>query len=312
MKPASPTLAALIESGNFDTSLCYTFSLRGGGTVLLSEATFTIKSGATVWPGLGPLTVDGGTSTPSLGHWKVGSDVDQWQLTIAPRLIDAVTGATLPDKIGDQPFLAAVRARLLAGAGALVQEAYFDRASGYYPPAVGGATPVGFLTIFRGSVGPTEVVNGQAIITLLDFRQLLQTQMPRNIYQAGCQHTLYDSGCKLSAPAFRQTGSVTAVQSRSLFSTSAPAPAGSGTYDLGRVTITSGENAGITRTIQSWDGAQLVQVSPPFPFAIAVGDAASMYPGCDKTMASCTAFGNLNNFGGNPYIPPPTVTSPTG
>lgn len=313
MKAASSALRTLIESGDFDAWECYTFALKGGGTLLMSGAPFAIRSGATTWSGTGPITQEnGGSSSASRAHWKVGTDVDTWQLTVAPRKIDSVTGAANPDKIGDQPFLAGARAGLLDAADTTIQRAYFDPATFIYPPPVAGAAPIGFLTIFRGSVGDIEISDGQVIITILDYRQLLTALMPRNLFQAGCIHTLYDSGCKLSAAAFVKSGAVTSAVSRSLLTTSAPAPAGSGTYALGRIVMTSGENAGLVRTIQAWDGLSAIQVSPPFPFLPAASDTALLYPGCDKTMVACTAFNNLTNFRGYPFIPPPTVTSPTG
>ncbi len=34
-----------------------------------------------------------------------------------------------------------------------------------------------------------------------------------------------------------------------------------------------------------------------------VGDMVTIYPGCSLTVASCTLFGNVANFGGCPYVP---------
>lgn len=314
MKAASTALVALIESGNFDAWVCYVFALRGGGTYLITNAPFAITDGVTTWPSAGPIEANNGGAAGSgpRAHWKVGTDTDTWQINIAPRLVDPVTGAALPDRLGALPFLAGVRAGLMRVADVMVKRAYFDRASFVYPAPVAGAVPVGFLTIARGFVGDAQISNGLAIITVMDYRQLLRTQMPRNLYQAGCIHTLYDSGCKLSASDFAKTGTVTSVASRTQFSSNAPAPGGSGDYTLGRVTFTSGANAGVTRTIQFWDGVHFIQTVSPFPFNIAVGDAVTLYPGCNKTLAHCTAFANVVNFGGDPFIPPPTVTSPTG
>lgn len=306
MKSASGPLAALINSGRFDVWEVYTFTLAGGGFLLLSAAPVAVKGDSWTWAANGPVVTDG--QTQQRAHWKCGVDVDSWQLSLAPRLKDPVTGAAFPDTVGDQPMLAGLRAGLLDGADMLVQRAYFNPDTLLSPGPVGGQAPIGFLTVFRGLVADVDLTTSSALITGLDYRQLLTTQMPRNIYQAGCEHTLYDSGCKLSSAAFAKTGHVTSFSSRSQFSTDAPVPAGSHDYTLGRVTMTSGENAGLTRTIQFWDGVNFIQVAPPFPFKLQVGDAATLYPGCNKTTAHCTAFANLVNFGGDPFIPPPTTT----
>jgi hypothetical protein len=86
-------------------------------------------------------------------------------------------------------------------------------------------------------------------------------------------------------------------------------PGGSKTYLQGRVVCTSGGNAGLQRTITSWDGVSTFQVQYPWPFAIAVGDGFAFYPGCDKSMGSggCSGFNNLVNFGGQPWTPAPEL-----
>jgi uncharacterized phage protein (TIGR02218 family) len=312
VKAASPALEALLETDVFDDWACYTFTMRSGASLLLSEAPFNIKSGSTVWPGYGPIIGDnGGTSSDSRAHWRTGTDTDDWKVTISPRLVDPVTNAANPDTIGGQPFLAALAKGALYGADTTVQRAYFDPASVLTPGPVAGQTPIGFITMMRGRVGDVAIVNGQATVTIVDYLKLLATQMPWRIYQAGCQVNLFDSLCKLSAAAFACPGAVTAVTSRSTFATSATSsPGGSGTYEQGRVAFTSGLNAGLTHTIQSWDGAHTVTVSPPFPFAVQAGDAVILYPGCNHTMAHCTAFGNLVNYAlADPFIPPPTATT---
>jgi uncharacterized phage protein (TIGR02218 family) len=313
VKAASPALEALLETDEFDDWTCYTFTMRSGASLLLTEAPFTIKSGATVWPGFGPIVEGGkgGASSTSRAHWRTGTDTDDWKVTVAPRLVDPVTGAANPDTIGGQPFLMALAKGALYRADTTVQRAYFDPATVLSPGPVAGQTPVGFMTMIRGLVADVEIVNGQVTITIMDYLKLLRTQMPWRIYQAGCQVTLFDSLCKLSAAAFACPGAVTGVTSRSTFATSATvSPPGSGTYELGRVAFTSGLNAGLQHTIQSWDGAHTVTVSPPFPFAVQTGDAVTLYPGCNHTTAHCTAFGNLVNYGlADPFIPPPTTTN---
>jgi hypothetical protein len=57
--------------------------------------------------------------------------------------------------------------------------------------------------------------------------------------------------------------------------------------------------------IKSFDGTVMSLIAP-FPFTVAVGDAFTAYPGCDKTVNTCTVkFSNLVNFGGEDNIPKP-------
>jgi hypothetical protein len=305
VKTASGPLTTLINSGSFDAFEVYTIALSGGSSVFLSSAPFAITDGTSTWPANGPLITEDANQR---GHWKVGTDVDSWVLSVAPRAIDPITGAANPDKIGTQPFLGACRAGVLDGGDVTIKRAYFDPTTFTYPPAIAGATAVGYLTIFRGLIADIALNTNLATITVNDYRQLLTTQMPRNIYQPACEWTLYAFGCKLSAAAFAKPGTVASVTSRSELNVTVAAPAGSGDYKLGRMTFTSGANNGMTRTIQDWNGAAHFQVQPPFPYNIAAGDTANLYPGCDKTLADCTLFNNTINFGGDPFIPKPTVS----
>jgi hypothetical protein len=310
MRDLPAPLAALIESGEFDMFDVYTFDLAiGGPPLLLSTAPFRVYYGADAWPQNGPIIpADGGGQR---GHWKTGVDVDEWNLTLVPRPVDPVTGALLPDKIGDKPMLMAIRSGALDGATVTVQRAYYP-SDDFTPGRLwipSGFEATGLIVLFKGLVSDVALSSYSADVKIHDMRVLLSTQMPRNIYQAGCRHTLYDSGCKLNAADYARPGTVTAVMNRMGFNTNAGAPGGSGTYDLGRVQMTSGDNAGIWRTINWWDGGSFVEVSPPYPYAIQIGDTCSLYPGCNKTLAACDAFGNRLNFGGEPFIPPPTSTS---
>ena len=70
------------------------------------------------------------------------------------------------------------------------------------------------------------------------------------------------------------------------------------------MTITT-PNAGLWRTISDWDGATTLTLMSPYNYTVAPGDAFTIYPGCDKQLATCTAFGNQANFRGFAFIPSP-------
>ena len=83
----------------------------------------------------------------------------------------------------------------------------------------------------------------------------------------------------------------------------------SGYFDLGVVKFTTGLNAGVARTLRKYTPGQFTTIAP-WPFAVAAGDAFTVYPGCDKTTSTCNAkFSNGSKFRGHPYVPSPeTVT----
>ena len=138
-------------------------------------------------------------------------------------------------------------------------------------------------------------------VTVASWMELLNTKLPRNTYAPGCHRTLYSAGCGVSKAAKTVAGSVTAAISRSAVA-SALAQA-DGYFNLGTLVFNTGANAGISRTVKSYAGGQFVFILP-LPYDPTVGDTFSVYPGCDKTQATCTSkFSNLARFRGMPYIP---------
>jgi hypothetical protein len=86
-------------------------------------------------------------------------------------------------------------------------------------------------------------------------------------------------------------------------------PPGSGTFALGKITMTSGLNSGFSRMVRNWVAPATLVLFRPLPFTVAPGDTFHAYPGCDKQQSTCTAFGNLVNFGGQSYIPDATTAA---
>jgi hypothetical protein len=307
-------LAALLATRSFVMADLYTFTLAGGrGSLLYTTADTDIGYSGQVWTHGGPLFDQLGTR--ATGHWKLGLDTDTWQCQIAPRAVDPVTGALYPDKIGDQPWLQAVLGGALAGAVVTVDRAYFPT----WPtmPRAVAIAPTGVVTIFVGRVAVCDVGRSAVAIQLNSHLELLDQQMPINVYGASCRHVLFDAGCGAVASTYAMSGTVGTVVSRSNFTSSLAAPAGSGTYQRGQIVFTSGSNAGFRRSVKAWaapsgviDGA--FQLLAPMPFAISPGDGFTAYPGCDRQLMTCAAFwgGSADlHFGGEPYIPAPETAT---
>lgn len=243
-----------------------------------------------------------------LAHWKRGLDVDQAVVVFAPRTSDPITGAAFPDTIGSVPFIQAARGGALDGADVQIDRVFF---ASWPQPYTTPITPVGALTLFAGTPAEVDVNDSQVILTINDYRQLLQNKFPRNVFQLACSHTLYDAGCTLSATPFSVSGIVcSSASTRQALVASAnvtpPTSPGSGTFTLGKVTMTSGLNSGFTRTVRQWSAPRSFALLNPLPFTVAAGDTFTAAEGCDKQQATCTAFNNLVNFGGEPFIPDAT------
>jgi len=96
-------------------------------------------------------------------------------------------------------------------------------------------------------------------------------------------------------PAYTSGGTVT------------PLGSGSGFFDNGVITFTSGNNAGNAplnqMEVQSYVPGQLT-LELPMPYACQIGDTYTLNAGCDYSFSTCqTRFINWINFRGEPYVP---------
>jgi uncharacterized phage protein (TIGR02218 family) len=316
----------------FDT---YTFTMPSGLALLYTTANFPISAPSTSI--FSAPAVYGGTSgnvwfsgmvwkpfaidiqqKKATCHWKVGLDADQWQVQVAPRPVDIISGATYPDTIGSQPWLAAAVSGALNSADVIVARAYFAAMPSYDPasanwigPVGKGAAPLGTIIVFRGTIGQIDVGVTSATITINDYKSVLSQQMPRHLYQASCINRYGDNRCTINLATVTKSATASGSSSPgSIVATgSVTAPAGSsGTFALGVLTMTSGANSGLGQTVLAWDGAATFGLLRPFPYAIAGGDTFTVTAGCNKSTAHCILNSNLPNFRGNPFIPAPEIS----
>jgi uncharacterized phage protein (TIGR02218 family) len=154
--------------------------------------------------------------------------------------------------------------------------------------------------VFTGRIaGVTSMGRMRASIKVKSDLILLNTQMPRNTYQAGCIHCVYDAGCGLSKSAHGVAGLAgTGSTAGSI------AWAGATTvFSQGTILFTSGANDGVSGTISQATGAALV-LAKPLDVPPASGDGFIVYPGCDYTQTTCASrFNNLVNYRGMDYTP---------
>lgn len=330
MRNLTPALLALLNAAGGINALPYweffTFTLSDGTTMLrYGGAPFKLTAAnATIWDPPNFLTGAGmwfaGISWPAsrmgarddmgqIGEWSVGLDANSWTLQFAAPRVDPFTGTEFPDEINGVPWIEAAQAGALDNADCIVSRAYFAAGTPASPIAVAGASPVGTVILQRGMVGNVDCGDEMALIHVTDYRALLKQQMPRNLYQGACRHRVYDSRCTLDSTLFDASAVVNAGSAGSMVIATAPvlAPGGSGTYTLGLLTMTSGDNNGFKRLVSTWDGSARFQLLNPFPYPLAAGDTFTVTAGCDKRLSTCQAFANEDNFGGYPFIPMPEV-----
>lgn len=286
MKTASPGLLALLASRQFFVADLFLFTLSGGQQLRYCSGEADITWDNATWS-------TGGTSGPyfiregnnARCRWKTGVEVDTL-------VFDVIPGSA---SIAGLAFPSAVQKGVFDGAELTLYRAFM--------PAYGNVAE-GTVIMFAGRVAEIDIGNSLITFTINSHLELLNQKLPRNLYQAGCINTLFDTACALNAETFA-VSSVT-VAGSAAHSIIATLAANTGYFDLGKILFTSGVNNGISRSVKSYvRGAPgVIALMSPLPSAPANGDTFKIYPGCDKQQNTCSGkFGNGLRFRGFPYIP---------
>ncbi len=281
MKAASAPLVALLDSGaDFQMADLWTLTLSGGNVVRWSGADVPIVADGNLYA-LGPAIDRSAISE------KIGFEVGTLTMTITADADDLINGI---------PIIPFIAGRGLDGATVRLDRAFLPD----WSSAVAGT-----LLRFAGRVTSVGEIGGSSVqVTVSSWMILLNVNMPPNLYQSACLHTVYDAGCALQASAFAFSGAVAGTPTQIAFASGLTGH--NGEFAQGRVDFTSGPNNGLSRTVKSNDAAGNFVLISPLPTAPAAGDGFTAYKGCDLTMGTCSGrFNNLIHFKGTPFCPVP-------
>ncbi len=235
------------------------------------------------------LRCTSGQSAP--GDPTVQIEVDEQQVTFTPNLNPAV-----PSTIAGVPFLQAVAQGALDGAVIQRDRWVFGRTGG---PPVGGVKMFYGFTASIDKLGRTE-----AVLKVKSDLVLLNTLMPRNVYQPNCQWTIYDTNCGVTQSSYASHASVGASPTAAFI----PWTGATAQFTGGVIELESGPNTNVTRTIKAGVARARLVVANPQPHLPAAGDNFVAYPGCDRTLAGgCAFFGNQARYRGFNFVPPPEL-----
>jgi uncharacterized phage protein (TIGR02218 family) len=294
MKPATTALINYLNAviGSNDGEIlfadAFVFAFANGQSLCVTNSdvgfNFTDYSGNAFTAFANMILVDGLKYKCS-----VGLEVDTQQITLSALSTDTIASGA--------PVLQALRDGAFDGCEVTRYRTFW---SDYI-----GQTFVGAVILFKGRFGKIdELGRTTAKITVNSDLILLEIDMPRNLYQPTCLHTLYDSGCTLKESAFSTTGTVGVGSTFSVINWSGA----STNYQQGTITFTSGVNDGVSTTIGSAIGGTSLTLIYPLEAAPSAGDTFTVAFGCDHTPGTCnTKFSNLVNFRGFPYVPPPQM-----
>ncbi len=135
------------------------------------------------------------------------------------------------------------------------------------------------------------------------------SQESGRLYTAKCGADLGDARCKqdLSVPALRGTGRVETIEAASTFIVSGLDGFDEGWFTSGRLTWSSGANAGMAVEIKDHrivSGHVRLSLWQVMAEPITSNDTFIVTAGCDKRFATCRdRFNNVANFRGFPHIP---------
>jgi uncharacterized phage protein (TIGR02218 family) len=282
MKAISGPLAALFASGaQFFKADLFTYTFIDGSVLRTTSADVALSFGGNTWLSESPIVERTYTTV------QVGVTVDTMTLTVKPSIANTIGGLS---------WQAAARQGYLDGATVLVETAYLTTW-----PAV-----IGTLHVFGGNVSEVDPARTQVGLQVTSALELLNRPFPRNLYQATCLHTVYDSGCTVAKASFTVTNTVAASPAPTVTSIKTGNAQPAGYFEQGVLTFTSGANNGLKRTVKSYDPATGFTFALPLPVAPSAGDTISVFAGCDKTKATCQSkFSNIGRFRAFPFVPAP-------
>lgn len=158
----------------------------------------------------------------------------------------------------------------------------------------------------RGWFGEISVGRDSFNNEVRGITQKLQ-QTIGEVVSASCKAVLFDSRCKIvdTEGAWKFSGvAVTGVTSPRQLAASALGQA-AGFFDAGKVTWTTGANAGLSMEIRAHTAGGAIELQEPMPYPVAVEDTFTIWAGCLKRATEdCTAkFNNIINFRGFPHVP---------
>lgn len=298
MKPeADAGMLTLIRTqAQFSFAELFTFTMRSGTQDRFTDLDFNIVYNLQTYKA-NSIRIEGLRSKLAVG----------WQVDEQEVKISAYPGETL----AGADFFAALESGLLDGA-------YIQRSRGFWAAGDGpayedfAADPIAVIPIFTGRVSTIDKIGRtHAQIRVKSPLSLLDIDMPRNTYQAGCQWLLYGPGCGLDRADFTTSFTVVSADHRNITVASIGTPTGAdglASYLQGRLLFTSGDNNGL-QTIIATNTSTVFTLQYPLLTVPAPGDTFDASWGCSKGVESCDLkFNNKLNFRGFPRVPPVVVS----
>ena len=170
-------------------------------------------------------------------------------------------------------------------------------AKGWGQPWLGG------MPMFKGLVSSLNAVGRQsATVNVKAELVLLDTQMPRDLFEPQCGWTWGDTSCGVNQNSFSVIGTVSGSPTRTVL----PWTGATDEFSLGKIFMSNGDSTIRVRTISRVADGKLF-LAYPLDFDPVPGNLFTAFPNCKRMKDNCVLYhgdpGWKSKFKGFPFIP---------
>ena len=154
----------------------------------------------------------------------------------------------------------------------------------------------GAEVVAYGTVGKVEYAADSSLRRKVEWRGLDEPLLHKKnpLFSLTCRNEFGDENCGM--PLAWEDGEIDEVDDVRMRFKVTGVSAADGYFDLGLVLFVDGDNATAELEIETWTSDGWVTLGFPTPYNIEEAVAVRLRRDCDKTHASCVAYGNVPNM----------------
>lgn len=158
------------------------------------------------------------------------------------------------------------------------------------------------IKVLAGRISNTTLLDKSIAVFTLTYTTFRIGKSICEVYTAQCRAGFGDSRCKVDLVPLTFAFTITAVTGAKVFTSDDLVAHPTDHFAQGTVLFTSGDNEGVRMEI-ILSNAGTIYTLLPLPYMPTIGDEGEVTRGCMHNVAACTAYNNLANYRGEPYVP---------
>lgn len=169
---------------------------------------------------------------------------------------------------------------------------------------------MGAILKFAGVMGEIKLTDkGRVMFEVVTVGRSIAGNLAYEKYSATCRASLGDTRCGVDIDALKVAITVSAASGQVI--AAAALTQADNHWQNGFIKWITGNNAGSTQPIVASNlASNSVTISGSLLQAAEAGDTAEVFPGCDKTVATCRdRFNNILRMRAEPYVPSKAITN---